>query len=112
MISRYLPVVFLATVLAVLAVLVAEPEDAGAARTDEVTTTEVSTATVRGCTGGNVSLSADEKRMLLDMHYKTRAERGLPRFCVHPALQRAARAHSKEMIDKDYFKHNSVNGQK
>jgi uncharacterized protein YkwD len=85
MISKYLPVVFLATMLAVLVVLVAEPEDAGAARTDEVTTTEVSTATVRGCTGGNVSLSADEKRML-DLHNKTRAEHGFPKFCVHPAL--------------------------
>jgi uncharacterized protein YkwD len=111
MISKYLPVVFLATMLAVLVVLVAEPEDAGAARTDEVTTTEVSAATVRGCTGGDVSLSADEKRML-DLHNKTRAEHGLPKFCVHPALQRAARAHSKEMIDKDYFKHNSASGQK
>ena len=110
MISKYLPVVFLATMLAVLVVLVAEPEDAGAARPDEVTN-DVSTATVRGGTGGNVSLSADEKRML-DLHNKTRAEHGLPKFCVHPALQRAARAHSKEMIDKDYFKHNSASGQK
>ena len=58
MISKYLPVVFLATMLAVLVVLVAEPEDAGAARPDEVTN-DVSTATVRGGTGGNVSLSAD-----------------------------------------------------
>ena len=67
--------------------------------------TEVSTADVRGCAGGNVSLSADGKWML-DLHNKTRAARGLPKFCVHPALQRAARAHSKEMIDEDYFKHN------
>jgi uncharacterized protein YkwD len=26
-------------------------------------------------------------------------------FCVHPALQRAARAHSKDMIQHDYFSH-------
>ncbi len=40
-----------------------------------------------------------------------RAENGLLKFCVRPALQRAARAHSKEMIDKDYFSHGSANGQ-
>ena len=71
----------------------------------------MSTADVRGCTGENISLSAGDKRML-DLHNKTRAARGLPKFCVHPALQRAARAHSKEIIDKDYFKHNSASGQK
>ncbi len=31
-------------------------------------------------------------------------------MCVHPALQRAARAHSQEMLDRDYFSHDSANG--
>jgi hypothetical protein len=79
MISKHVPVVFLATMLGILAVSGAEPEDAGAAITDEVNSTEVSTADVRGCTGGNVSLSTDEKRML-DLHNKTRVARGLPKF--------------------------------
>jgi hypothetical protein len=79
MISKHVPVVFLATMLGILAVSGAEPEDAGAAITDEVNSTEVSTADVRDCTGGNVSLSTDEKRML-DLHNKTRVARGLPKF--------------------------------
>ena len=45
---------------------------------------------------------------MLDLHNKTRAERGLPKFCVHPNLQRAARAHSKEMIAQDRFAHGNV----
>ena len=68
---------------------------------------EVGAASVQSCTGGNVSLSADEKRMF-ELHNKTRADRGLSRLCVHPALQKAARAHSQEMISKDYFKHGNV----
>ena len=94
MISKYVPAVFIATMLGILAVSGADPEDAGAAITDEV-----STADVRGCTGGDVSLSVDEKRML-DLHTNSRAEHELPKFCVHPALQRAARTHSKEMVDR------------
>jgi len=62
---------------------------------------------VAACGGGNVDLSAEGKKML-DLHNKTRAERGLPKFCVHPGLQKAARAHSKEMIAKDRFAHGNV----
>ncbi len=59
------------------------------------------------CGGGKVALSAEEKKML-DLHNKTRAQRGLPRLCVHPDLQRAARAHSKEMIAQDRSAHGNV----
>ena len=100
MISRYVSAVFLATILAAAlaaGVSAAEPEETDA----------VGTASVRSCTGGNINLSADEKRML-DLHEKARADKGLPKFCVHPDLQKAARAHSKEMIDKDFFKHGNV----
>ena len=31
-------------------------------------------------------------------------------MCVHLALQRAAHAHSQEMLDRDYFSHDSANG--
>lgn len=65
---------------------------------------------VTGCTGTQVSLTALEKQML-DLHNQERAAQGLPTLCVHPALQQAARAHSKEMIAKDYFSHNSYNGE-
>ena len=61
---------------------------------------------VRGCTGKDVSMTNAEKEML-DLHNRTRADRNLPKLCVHPALQRAARAHSQDMIDRDYFDHDT-----
>jgi uncharacterized protein YkwD len=91
-------VVLLASVLlaAIAAVGVSEvdPEKAYAA------------STVRTCTGGTVNLRAPEKRML-ELHNQECAKRDLPRFCVHPALMRAAEAHSKDMIQRDYFSHNT-----
>jgi uncharacterized protein YkwD len=96
---RYVSVVFLAAVLAMVAVLGAsaiQPREADAANT----------VTVKGCTGTNVTLKTIEKRML-DLHNKTRASKGLARLCVHPALQKAARAHSLDMINRDYFSHNT-----
>ena len=50
--------------------------------------------TVKTCTGGRITLKTEEKRML-DLHNQTRAERGLPKLCIHPALQRAARAYQR-----------------
>ena len=87
------------TLAAILGVSAAEPEEAAAA----------SAAGVRSCAGRTVDLSPDEARML-DLHNEARTDRGLPRMCVHPALQRAARAHSQEMLDRDYFSHDSANG--
>ena len=52
--------------------------------------------TVKSCTGGDVRLSAAEKQML-ELHNKERASRDLPRLCVHPKLQKAANAHSRDM---------------
>ena len=96
---RYVSTVFVAMVLAVVAVWAAtavQSKEAEAANT----------VAVRGCTGTNVVLYTNEKRML-DLHNRTRVDRGLPRLCVHPALQRAARAHSLDMINRDYFSHNT-----
>ena len=98
---KYVSVVVVASILAMVAVLgalVTQPRNAEAA------------ATVPTCTGGTITLSDAEKRSL-DLHNQTRANSGLTKFCVHPALQSAARAHSKEMIDRDYFAHNSYNGE-
>lgn len=67
-------------------------------------------ASVKTCTGGTIELTSSEKRSLV-LHNKTRADRGLPRLCVHPKLTKAARAHSQEMLDKDYFSHDSYNGE-
>ena len=87
--------VFLAAIMAV-GVSIVEPEEADAA-----------TIAVRSCTGATVRLDVDERQML-SLHNQERASRGLPRLCVHPALQRAARAHSADMVQRDYFSHGNV----
>jgi uncharacterized protein YkwD len=66
-------------------------------------------ATVETCTGETIQLSGYEKRVL-DLHNWTRAEYGLQPLCVHHALTEAARAHSQEMLDGDYFGHESSDG--
>ena len=58
------------------------------------------------CGGGEIFLHAREIR-LFTLHNNARKEHGLKPFCVHPALQRAARAHSKDMIQYDYFSHHT-----
>jgi uncharacterized protein YkwD len=56
------------------------------------------------CGGGKIFLYATEER-LLTLHNNARENHGLKPLCVHPALQRAARAHSKDMIQHNYFAH-------
>ena len=58
----------------------------------------------------NHLLTTAEKRMLY-LHNQTRGKYRLSQFCVHPALQNAARAHSEEMIDRGYFSHDSFTGE-
>ena len=41
------------------------------------------------------------------LHNDIRTENNLPTLCVHPQLQEAARAHSKDMMRRDYFSHNT-----
>jgi uncharacterized protein YkwD len=59
------------------------------------------------CGGGKISLTATEKASF-SLHNRARTSRGLKALCVHPALQRAARGHSAEMIKNDYFAHGNV----
>jgi len=76
MVLKYVAIALTVTMVAVVAalgVIAAEPQRAEAAVGVQVA----------ACSGGNVELSAEEKKML-DLHNKTRAERGLPKFCVHP----------------------------
>ncbi|MDP9425213.1 MAG: CAP domain-containing protein [Actinomycetota bacterium] len=101
MLSKYIVVVLSAAMLALttaIGVSVVEPREAEAA------------ATVGTCTGGTITLSDAEKRSL-DLHNQVRSSKGLSRFCVHPTLQKAARAHSQDMINKDYFSHTSPSGE-
>jgi len=71
---------------------------------------EATTANVKTCGGGSITLKAREKRTLV-LHNRARANRGLRRLCVDPRLTKAARSHSREMVEKDYFSHNSYNGE-
>lgn len=62
---------------------------------------------VKSCTGDDVRLNTAERRML-ELHNKERSSRDIPRLCVHPKLQKAADAHSRDMIRKDRFWHGNV----
>lgn len=58
------------------------------------------------CGGGKIFLNADERQTFY-LHNQQRKNHKLRLFCVHPSLQRAARAHSRDMISRDYFSHNT-----
>ena len=92
---RYLLVVFVAVLLAAASLGTidspAEAADGGYASR---------------CGGGEIFLHAEEWR-LLTLHNDAREDHGLKPFCVHPTLQKAARAHSKDMILRDYFSHDT-----
>lgn len=104
MILKYATIVLTAVALATAAAL-------GLAATQPQLAEAADTVTVTGCTGTPVVLDANEKAML-DLHNKQRATKKLKALCVHPALQKAAEAHSRDMIDKDYFSHDSQDGAK
>lgn len=90
---RYLLMVFVAILFAVAGIgTVDAPADAAGG------------GYANKCGGGEIFLHAREIR-LFTLHNNARKEHGLKPFCVHPALQRAARAHSEDMIQRDYFSH-------
>jgi uncharacterized protein YkwD len=61
---------------------------------------------VEKCGGGEIFLNEKEERTFV-LHNEIRIKHELPTFCVHPMLQEAARAHSKDMLRRDYFSHNT-----
>lgn len=61
---------------------------------------------VKSCTGKDIKLKHNERRMLY-RHNKARIDRDRKPLCVHPKLQRVAREHSRDMIKRDYFSHNT-----
>ena len=98
MVLRYCVVVLASAVLAAvlaLSVSAVEPQKAEAA------------SSVKTCGGGKITLNAKEESTLR-LHNRTRTNRGLKPLCVHPALTKAARAHSANMIRNDYFGHRDV----
>jgi uncharacterized protein YkwD len=98
MVLRYCVVVLAATILATVV----------AVSLSLVGPMEVEAATtVRTCGSGTIELKAKEERTLA-LHNRARKNRGLRALCVHPKLTKAARAHSADMIRKDYLGHSSV----
>lgn len=65
---------------------------------------------VETCDEGNLYLNAAEKR-LLELHNEAREQRGLEPLCLQPMLTEAARAHSEDMIEEDYFAHTAPGGE-
>jgi uncharacterized protein YkwD len=98
--SRCASVVLAATVLAVVAAI-------GACALEAERADARGSATARTCSGGRIDLKANEKRVL-QLHNRAREQRKLKPLCVHPKLQKAARAHSAAMIKKDRFYHGPV----
>jgi uncharacterized protein YkwD len=66
--------------------------------------------TVKTCNSESIELNAEEKRTF-DLQNKTRSSYGLEPLCIDSMLTQAANEHSKEMIDKGYFDHESYNGE-
>jgi uncharacterized protein YkwD len=109
MITKYVPAVFLAAMLVIVAAVggSASAQNAG----DVVNVQKFGdNATVQSCDNKTIELNSDEKQML-DLHNQARTDKGLPPLCVHPTLTEAARAHSQEMLDKSYLAHDSFNGE-
>lgn len=102
MAKRHVSVAILAATLAVITAVGASalaPQEADA-----------KLVAVKTCGGGTIKLNGGEKRGLV-LHNRARTKRGLKALCVHPDLTQAARAHSREMLNRDYLSHNSFNGE-
>lgn len=96
--GKHLAVVAMSLLLAVASMVLIHGQQSDAA---------TSGGKVATCGGGSIYLSAKE-RETFRRHNGIRGRRDLPSFCVHPALQRAARHHSEDMVKRDYFSHDTV----
>lgn len=99
---KYSTLVAVGAILAMVAAVGVFAVDAPPAQTE--------LSSVKTCTGGTIELNSSEKQTLV-LHNQARADRRLPRLCVHPILTKAARAHSQEMLDEGYFSHDSKDGE-
>ena len=95
----------LAAVLALAVAALAAPDArASSPRPDDSPAYEV-----RTCKGESAALTAPEYESLA-MHNEAREEAGLPHLCVNPTLTRAARGHAADMLERDYFAHDTPEG--
>ena len=72
-----------------------------------VTSPEAEAATggyVAKCGGGKIFLYEKERQSFI-LHNQKRKSHNLRQFCVSPTLQKVARAHARDMIQRDYFSH-------
>lgn len=76
---------------------------AGVSAVDPPAASAANGVRVKTCTGGKMELRAPEKRML-ELHNQKRGRN----LCVHPNLQKAARAHSAKMLRSGRFAHGNV----
>ena len=90
----------------VISVLVACLAAVGVSVADPVAAQAAGGGYVKKCGGGEIFLDEQEKETFA-LHNKVRRNNNLPTFCVHPLLQKAARSHSKDMIERDYFSHDT-----
>jgi uncharacterized protein YkwD len=65
---------------------------------------------VIGCDGHPVALDGREAE-LLRLHNDARQEHGLSPLCAQEQLMSAARAHSEDMIERDFYAHESPGGE-
>lgn len=89
------------------ALTVATSVGVSAVETKEAKAAHAATPT---CGGGTMALTTAEEQLVAS-HNDYRASKGLAKLCVSPILTKAARAHSQEMINRDYFRHPSANGE-
>jgi len=73
------------------------------------TTNTTPTTTVTNTNPSNFSLTADEQQML-DLVNKERVANGLNPLKVNPTLTQVARAHSADMINRNFFDHTNPDG--
>jgi uncharacterized protein YkwD len=99
MVLRYATVVLAAAFLATVAAL--------SISAVEPTKADVMTTTVVTCDGATIELRFIEKKVV-DLHNEARMAYGLPPLCIDPTLTEAARAHSADMIARNYFGHGAV----
>ena len=92
--------------IVVISLLVASLAAVGASVADPGSAQAAGGGYVKKCGGGNIFLQENEKKIFI-LHNRKRSQHELKPFCVHPNLQKAARAHSEDMIRRDYFSHDT-----
>lgn len=97
--ARRIAIVMFSVLLAVTAGLLVFDEQSGATTAG---------SKVNTCSGDKLFLNAREMKTFI-RHNEIRRRHHLPTFCVAPALERAARHHSEDMIRRDYFSHDTLN---